>query len=86
MKTKATNKPDANTCPELEPYKLAAYKLCEKRGVNPEEFKDVPHATLHGATVRVFRWQAAAEELIDLSAMLVSLREATEEISGQKVN
>lgn len=69
-------KEDHDTCPELIPYEKAARLLCEKRGTNPDEFKDVPHKTIHGATVRVHRWQSAAEELIDFSAMLISLKEA----------
>ena len=70
------NKPDNNSCPELQPYERAARLLCQKRGTNPDDYKDVPHGTIVGATVRVYRWQSAAEELVDFSAMLVSLREA----------
>lgn len=74
--TISTDEPDNDTCPELKPYERAARLLCAKRGVNPDDFKDVPHPTIRNMSVRVYRWQSAAEELIDFSAMLLSLREA----------
>lgn len=71
-----TDEPDGNSCPELKPYEHAARLLCDKRGVNPDEYRDVDHPTIVLAKVRVYRWQSAAEELIDFSAMLTSLKEA----------
>lgn len=63
---------------DLELYEDAARILCKKRGHDPEESKKLPHPTIEGAFTTVYRWQAAAEELIDFSMCLTSLKEAAE--------
>lgn len=62
--------------PHLAPYEKAARLYCARIGVDPDGVTEVEHP--QGLAVPTFRaaWCFAADKLIDLSHMLVSMREA----------
>lgn len=64
---------------EVRPYEMAARIYMKKKGgIDPES--DVPraHPTIEGVLVYVPAWCFVAQELIDLSMMLNSIREANQ--------
>jgi len=73
-------KPNTNSFDEahLVPYEKAARIFCQKLGINPDEIRQVPHPG--GLAMMVDRpcWRFAADELVDLSLKLASLREAVD--------
>ncbi len=62
-----------------KPYETAARIYCAKMGWDPDESIQLPHPTIVGHEIEVPRWELAAEELIEFSAKLSSLKEAFEQ-------
>lgn len=67
----------------LKPFETAARIYCSKVGVDAEARVPRPHPELAGVVITVRMWEVAAEELIDLSRKLTSLKEASE--AAQKI-
>lgn len=64
--------------PDLAPYEAAARIYCAKTGMDPDAEMVQRHPHLRGVTVRVPFWHKVAEQMIDLSLMLTSIREASQ--------
>lgn len=62
----------------LAPFEAAARLYCQKVGIDPDEKIPVQNRRLVGVNSFVYRWQLAAEELMDFSMKLTSLREAAQ--------
>ncbi len=65
-----------NTPEHLKPYEAAARIYCVKVGADPDEGVQVPHPLGIAVPFRVPRWTLEAERLIDLSMMLLAMKEA----------
>ncbi len=60
------------------PYEMAARIYCKKRATDPNLLVPQEHPTLANVVVGVPVWCIAAEEMIDLSMKLQSIKEANE--------
>ncbi len=68
----------------LEPYKRAAYIFCGMNGQNPDEEMGGEHPLLQGVQMTRPAWHFAAEALINLSQMMVSMRQAEQQEAEEK--
>jgi hypothetical protein len=57
-------------------YKLAASIFCRKMGVNPDQLIQAPHPTIAGVVVNIPFWYTIAGSMLELAAMLRSMKEA----------
>lgn len=73
------------TVKELRAMEPAARLLCIKQEKDPDQMLEEPHPTVAGVQVPVPQWAIAARELVYLSQMLTSLKEAAVE-SASKVH
>lgn len=64
------------TVKELRAMEPAARKLCNKQEKDPDQMLEEPHPNVAGVMVPVPQWAIAARELVYLSQMLTSLKEA----------
>lgn len=62
----------------LAPLETAARIFCAKIGVDPDEQVRMPHPLIRGATIGTPFWHGPAEEMLHLSAMLASFKEAAD--------
>lgn len=63
----------------LTPYEPAARIFCAMDGQNPDEPMDVPHPLIQGAALTRPAWHFPAEQMVNLSRMLVAMRQAEEQ-------
>lgn len=61
---------------EVKPFEMAARIYMKKIGADPNTHIPQPHPTIANVFVKVPAWCFAAQELIDLSMKLTSIREA----------
>lgn len=67
------------TVKELRAMENAARKLCIKQEKDPDRMLQEPHPTVAGVMSPIPQWAIAARELVYLSQMLTSLKEAAVE-------
>lgn len=63
----------------LTPYEPAARIYCGMTDKNPDELLDVPHPLLEGVALKRPAWHFPAEHMVNLSRMLVAMRQAEEQ-------
>ncbi len=68
----------------MQQYEPAARIYCEKMGVKPDAKVKVPHPGGLQALVEIPQWHLFAEELIDFSMKLTSLKEAAQETMHER--
>lgn len=68
---------------EVKPFEMAARIYMKKIGADPDALIPQPHPTLANIDVRVPAWCFVAQELIDMSMRLSSIREASEVTKGK---
>lgn len=61
----------------LQPFEPAARIYCQKTGMDPDLQLPRPHPTIAGLLEAWPQWRLIAEQLLDLSLMLTSMREAS---------
>lgn len=58
------------------PYEPAARIYCTNTGMDPDNLVPIPHPVIAGTQDMVPAWRLAARSLMDLSEMLVALKQA----------
>lgn len=64
------------TVKELRAMEAAARLLCIKQEKDPDQMLQEPHPNVAGVMTPIPQWAIAARELVYLSQMLTSLKEA----------
>jgi hypothetical protein len=67
----------------LAPLEPAARAFCAMRQQDADEAMAVPHPLVKGAKLQRPAWHFAAENLLNLSMMLVALRESAQSEGGK---
>lgn len=73
--------PDVYVPEHVKPLEMAARIYLKKRGASGDNLVPQEHPTLANVVVQVPVWCLVAEELIDLSMKLTSIKEASEKQS-----
>lgn len=74
--TPPTARPASPDVDIYAPYEGAARIYCRNTGMDPDVLVPVPHPVIVDATDMVPAWRLAARSLMDLSEMLVALKQA----------
>jgi hypothetical protein len=61
----------------LVPYEEAARRYCQLSALDPDHEMERPHPIILGQTLSVPFWHIVAEQMIDLSKMLVAMKECS---------